>query len=90
MKSIFRSLLAFGVLAVALQAGAASPDRSQWRIGDRHTDVSAEVKANPDKSGGIYYAYPVVEDQAFTLPKGYRPAGMVHYGRHGSRWILKD
>lgn len=90
MKSIFRSLLAFGILAVALQAGAASPDRSQWRIGDRHTDVSAEVKANPDKSGGIYYAYPVVEDQAFTLPKGYRPAGMVHYGRHGSRWILKD
>ncbi len=49
-----------------------------------------EIAASPGKSGGIYYAYPVTEDVAPDAPKGYSPVYISHYGRHGSRWLIKE
>lgn len=43
----------------------------------------------PERSGGIYYAYPHEDDIMPEIPKGYEVAFISHYGRHGSRWIIK-
>lgn len=49
-----------------------------------------EVYATPEKSGGVYYAYPV-ENPVFTpAPEGYKPFYISHYGRHGSRYIIGE
>lgn len=48
---------------------------------------------NPYQAGSQYLAYP---RPAYGLPEltpapdGYVPFHMEHYGRHGSRWLLKD
>lgn len=50
----------------------------------------AELAATPQKSGGVYYAYPV-ENPVFTqAPEGYKPFYISHYGRHGSRYIIGE
>lgn len=43
-----------------------------------------------NKSGGVYYAYPVVESCNTPAPKGYEPFYISHYGRHGSRYLISD
>jgi broad specificity phosphatase PhoE len=52
--------------------------------------VVDEIAATPEKSGGIYYAYPVSADALPTAPKGYSPVFISHYGRHGSRWAIQE
>lgn len=52
--------------------------------------VKDEIALTPEKSGGIYYAYPVTRDSMPELPKGYSPFLISHYGRHGSRWLIKE
>jgi len=49
-----------------------------------------EIKDNPAKAGGVYYAYPVTEIHNTPAPKGYRPFYISHYGRHGSRYLISD
>lgn len=52
-----------------------------------------EMIANPDKCGGVYYAYPAPsEAETITAapPKGYKPFYISHYGRHGSRYLISD
>ena len=49
-----------------------------------------EIKANPAKAGGIYYAYPVSESLNTAPPKGYEPFYISHYARHGSRYLIGD
>ncbi len=50
-----------------------------------------EIRENPGKSGGVYYAYPVPTDVKLTpAPKGYKPFYISHYGRHGSRYMLNN
>ena len=44
-----------------------------------------------EQQGGVYYAYPprdVVRDS--SVPDGYHPFYISHYGRHGSRWLPSD
>lgn len=53
-------------------------------------DVRGEIAATREKSGGVYYAYPVTRDSLPPLPAGYKPVYLSHYGRHGSRWVIKD
>ena len=54
----------------------------------KNISESAEVLADPNKAGGIYYAYPVSDVQAETAPpRGYKPFYLSHYGRHGSRYL---
>lgn len=48
------------------------------------------IAERPERSGGIYYAYPVEIDEIPSLPADYRVSHVSHYGRHGSRWIVKE
>lgn len=53
------------------------------------------VKNMPDslEAGSQYFAYPVPERGVPTLsatPKGYVPFHIEHYGRHGSRWLIRQ
>lgn len=49
-----------------------------------------EISANPDKTGGLYYLYPVTESANTKAPKGYKPFYISHYGRHGSRTLVNE
>ena len=42
---------------------------------------------SPERTGGVYYAYPVVASERVEVPEGYDPFYISHYGRHGSRWL---
>lgn len=43
-----------------------------------------------EQTAGIYYAYPGPQGQIHSVPEGYNPVYVSHYGRHGSRWITED
>ena len=45
---------------------------------------------SPERSGGVYYAYPVKEAPRIAVPEGYVPFYISHYGRHGSRWLPSE
>lgn len=49
-----------------------------------------EVAADLDKSGGVYYAYPVKEAMNTPAPDGYEPFYISHFSRHGSRYLIAD
>jgi len=49
-----------------------------------------EVTSNLDKSGGVYYAYPVSEALNTPVPEGYEPFYISHFSRHGSRYLIAD
>ncbi|MCC8198533.1 MAG: histidine-type phosphatase [Tannerellaceae bacterium] len=50
-----------------------------------------EIDQTPEKSGGVYYAYPSQEIQTQTAtPDGYHPFYISHVGRHGSRYLVSD
>lgn len=72
-------------LAVALLFSVEAPAR-------RHTDAELrrEIALTPEKSGGIYYAYPTLSDESADAPAGFQPFAIVHYGRHGSRWAINE
>ena len=42
---------------------------------------------SPEKTGGVYYAYPVTSTQKVNIPDGFKVFYISHYGRHGSRWL---
>ncbi len=49
-----------------------------------------DIKEDPGRSGGVYYAYPAPTEKLTPAPKGYKPFYLSHYGRHGSRYMLND
>lgn len=49
-----------------------------------------EIKENPLKAGGVYFAYPGPSDSQSSVPGGYEPFYISHYGRHGSRYLISD
>lgn len=50
-----------------------------------------DIAADPCKAGGVYYAYPAPERCDYTpAPRGYKPFYISHFGRHGSRWLLRQ
>ncbi len=71
---ILSLFLASAVYAVSQNVAAAS--------------LLEEISADPEKSGGIYYAYPVKADSLAPVPDGFEPYYISHYGRHGSRWVI--
>lgn len=52
-------------------------------------DMRREIAARPAYGSGIYYAYPVTRDTLQAVPAGYEPVYISHYGRHGSRNVLR-
>ncbi|MCM1319440.1 MAG: histidine phosphatase family protein [Muribaculaceae bacterium] len=49
-----------------------------------------EVLFDLNRTGGVYYAYPVSEPKFTPAPKGYEPVYVSHFGRHGSRYLISD
>lgn len=49
-----------------------------------------EMAADPNKTGGVYFAYPSQTADNTPAPKGYKPFHVSHYGRHGSRYLISD
>lgn len=49
-----------------------------------------EMYETIEKTGGVYYAYPEVNETYTPAPEGYKPFYISHYGRHGSRWLISD
>lgn len=49
-----------------------------------------ETLSNLNRTGGVYYAYPVPEKSLTPAPKGYEPVYVSHFGRHGSRYLISD
>ena len=43
-----------------------------------------ETLTDLNRTGGVYYAYPVPEKKLTPAPKGYKPVYVSHFGRHGS------
>ncbi len=56
----------------------------------RGQGLREEIAADPDKAGGMYYAYTYGDPARTPAPKGYEPFYISHYGRHGSRWLQFD
>ncbi len=53
-----------------------------------YADSLDDVKKNPCITASNHYAYPDSDLPALSAaPDGYEPIYMVHYGRHGSRWL---
>ena len=48
------------------------------------------MAADPNKTGGVYFAYPSTKADNTPAPKGYRPFHISHYGRHGSRYLISE
>ena len=51
-------------------------------------NVREELKADFDKAGSNYYAYPEPKDPLTPAPHGKKPFYISHYGRHGSRYLI--
>lgn len=49
-----------------------------------------DIRLVPEKSGGVYYAYPAPTLKQTPPPHGYKPFYISHYGRHGSRYLIND
>ena len=49
-----------------------------------------EIMADINRAGGVYFNYPTPTATYTPAPKGYEPFYISHYGRHGSRYMLKD
>ena len=71
-----------------------NPLEIDWIVtDDRTANVPAlrdELRRAPEKTAGIYRAYPEPAPEAIAPPAGYAPVYVSHYGRHGSRWITSD
>lgn len=69
-----------------------NPMEINWTVNYNKTvsGIKEAIERTPGKSGGIYYAYPYSTDEAPSAPRGYSPVYISHYGRHGSRWIIKE
>lgn len=49
-----------------------------------------ETLSDLNRTGGVYYAYPVPDKALTPAPKGYEPVYVSHFGRHGSRYLISD
>lgn len=76
MRRIFRNILLLLVASASLPAAAQS--------------ARELVLDDPNKAGGVYYAYPGASDNQAEAPDGYEPFYISHYGRHGSRYLISD
>ena len=49
-----------------------------------------EIRDDIYKAGGVYYHYTCDTPDHASVPQGYEPFYISHYGRHGSRWLAKE
>ena len=70
--------LMLSLLAAAISTGAGAQSTKEETLSDLN------------RTGGVYYAYPVTKSNNTQPPKGYEPFYVSHYGRHGSRYLISD
>lgn len=85
--NILQSILLIGTMA-AVPAGVCAENKCPAPACTK--SAKCEIRENPEKAGGMYYAYPYATDSLAPVPAGYEPVYMSHYGRHGSRWVLSS
>jgi len=49
--------------------------------------VTLAQSFSPERTAGVYFAYPVRSSQKVHIPDGFSVFYISHYGRHGSRWL---
>lgn len=49
-----------------------------------------QIAADPGKAGSVYYVYTYDNPARTPAPAGYEAFYISHYGRHGSRWLLRQ
>lgn len=49
-----------------------------------------KIFSDPSYAFGVYRLYPTEFKEQTPAPKGYKPFYISHYGRHGSRYVLRD
>jgi len=76
-----KHLLRIGTLAITALA---------FSLSSSAQTAFEELSQNPQKSGGVYYAYPGPTSTQTATPDGYEAFYISHYGRHGSRYLLSD
>lgn len=83
MNNMLSTFIALALLSLHVAAAAQTmPQAGQ---------AKHELRLCPEKSGGVYYAYPGPPAIKQTSPPaGYKPVYVSHYGRHGSRWLPED
>lgn len=94
-RSAYIYILAGALLFSAFPLFAQKPGKERAdELLSRQTavrDSYAEIVADPDKAGTVYYTYDHENIPAFTkAPKGYKPFYISHYGRHGERNISSN
>lgn len=87
-----KRLILIATAAIMTTSFSAGAKKAKQQKIDNPTDmeIRREIAATPEKSGGIYYAYPYTTDSLPPVPTGFKPVYISHYGRHGSRWHSSD
>ena len=85
-----KNLLLF--IAIGYSMTILAQSVSELRAPIFETSAKDEIAANHYLSGSNYLDYErQLTNNALTpAPKGYVPFYMSHYGRHGSRWLIKE
>lgn len=79
-------LIATAAMMMTSFGASAKKSKQQKIVNPADMEIRREIAATPEKSGGIYYAYPYSTDSLAPVPAGFEPVYISHYGRHGSRW----
>ena len=53
-------------------------------------DAEDEIIDDVNKAGGVYLVYSEPAEMPTPAPQGYKPFYLAHYGRHGSRYLLRE
>lgn len=61
-----------------------------WGLSCVGQTTREEMYETPEKTGGVYYTYPLPTTSPTPPPPGYEPFYISHYGRHGSRYLISD
>lgn len=87
MKTPHSTLLSLLFLAAATMLSPCAEAQNATQT----AQLKKELKLCPQRTGGVYYAYPAPSTVRQTPPPaGYKPVYISHFGRHGSRWLPED
>lgn len=75
------------LILIAAALGAVSLGAQQRMTTE---EVRAELRANPNKYGGVYYFNDFSDRDMCEAPKGFKPFYVSTYTRHGARYILSE
>ena len=79
-------LISTAAMMMTSFCASAKKEKQTKIVNPADMEIRREIAATPEKSGGIYYAYPYSTDSLAPVPAGFEPVYISHYGRHGSRW----